>query len=267
MGCSFNCVYCYIHGSKYGEHIPSQLTAKINAPEILYRQLKNRARKKEHGIIALGSATDPYLPQEENLKITRELLKIIHRFHFPLNLFTKSTLIFRDLEILKKIDNSAHLPPDLMPHLKQGVIISFSFSTVNEKIAAIFEPDAPSPWERLETMQKFKEEGFLTGACLMPLLPFISDSEDQLDIMIKSVKEYGGDFVIPGALTLFGDKPHDCRVRYYEVLEEYFPELIPKTRSIFKSKSYPSSKYQIKIYNMVADISKKHRIRNKIISE
>ncbi|MDP1553308.1 MAG: hypothetical protein Q8M06_09885 [Methanobacteriaceae archaeon] len=84
---------------------------------------------------------------------------------------------------------------------------------------------------------------------------------------LKKKDSIRGDFVLNGTLTLFGDNPSDCRVRYYKALEEYFPDLIPKTKSIFKSKFYTSHKYQIKIYNRVADIAKKHRIRSKIISE
>lgn len=267
LGCSFDCVYCYIHGSKYGEHIPSGLGVKINAPEILYRQLKNQARKREYGVIALGSATDPYLPQEKDYKITQELLKIIYRFHFPLNILTKSTLILRDSDLLKKINDSAIIPLELKSKLKHGVIIGFSFSTVNEKVASIFEFNAPSPWKRLETMEKLKDEGFMVGAVLMPILPFISDSPDQLDIMIKSVKEYGGDFVLAGGLTLYGERSSDCKRRYYQILENYFPEIISPTKALFKSRSYPSLKYQKKIYKMVSDIASKYRIRSRISLE
>ncbi len=71
FGCSFNCVYCYTRGSKYGEHQCPDLAVKINAPEVLVRQLKNRARKREYGFMAFGSATDPYLPVENGLTITR----------------------------------------------------------------------------------------------------------------------------------------------------------------------------------------------------
>ncbi|MDP1553310.1 MAG: hypothetical protein Q8M06_09895 [Methanobacteriaceae archaeon] len=56
LGCSFNCVYCYVNGSKYGSNIPQWISVKINVADVLYNQLKNRARKKEYGIIAIGSA-------------------------------------------------------------------------------------------------------------------------------------------------------------------------------------------------------------------
>lgn len=263
-GCSFNCVYCYTRGSKYGEHQVQGLAAKINAPEVLVRQLKNRARKREYGFIAFGSATDPYLPVEKDLKLTRELLMIILRFHFPVNLLTRSPLVLRDLDILKKIGEKAILPKDLEEKMDTGVVISFSFSTTDEELARIFEPAAPSPIKRLETMKKYKEAGFLVGAIFMPLLPFLSDSEEHLDKMVKDAKEAGADFVMASGLTLFGEGPHDCKTRYYKVLEEHFPELVPKTQAIFGNSFAPSKKYQRELYLKLVKLLDKYEMRNRI---
>ncbi len=265
LGCSFDCIYCYVHGSKYGEHVTNHLKVKANALEVLYRQLKNRAKNREYGIIALGSATDPYLYLEEELKLTQELLRIIHRFHFPLNIMTKSRLILRDMDILKKIDKNARLPDDLQRKLGRGLIISFSFSTMNHKLARIFEPAAPTPKERLQTMKKLADEGFKVGACLMPVLPFLSDTPEQLSYMIQSVKEHGGSFVLVGGLTLFGDKPSDCRTRYYNALREHYPDVLTKTEKLFGNSSYPPHRYQHDLAVRVKELCKEHRIKNTII--
>ena len=74
-GCGFNCTYCYIHGSKYGENLSEKITIKKDAVAILDKQLSNRARKDEYGIIAVGSATDAYMQVEEEIGLTRELLQ------------------------------------------------------------------------------------------------------------------------------------------------------------------------------------------------
>ncbi len=265
LGCSFNCIYCYVNGSKYGSKTPTELSVKTNAAEVLYRQIKNRARKKEYGIIALGTATDPYMHQEKDLKITRELLKIIHRFHFPLNLFTKSDLILRDMDLLKKIDESAKLPEDLATRLGNGTIITFSFSTIDVEMARIFEPSAPSPLDRLEAMAQLKDEGFLVGACLMPLLPFISDNKDQIDFIIKTVRDFGGDFILSGGMTLFGDQCNDSRIKYYDTIAKHFPEVLTKTKTIFDNSDYPPPYYQKKISDLTSEICHKYNIRNRII--
>jgi DNA repair photolyase len=263
-GCSFNCVYCYTRGSRYGEHMAPGLAVKINAPEVLVKQLKNRARKKEYGFIALASATDPYLPVEEELKITQEILRIILRFRFPVHVLTRSPLILRDLDILKKIDEKAVLPMELKTKLDSGVITSFSFSNMDEKLAKIFEPGVPSIRERLKTMKRCKEEGFIVGAIFMPLLPFLSDSEEHLDYMIKNAKEYGADFIMAAGLTLFGNELQDCKTRYYQALETHFPEIIPKTRALFGNFFAPSRKYQRDLHQKVVKLSKKYKIRNSV---
>lgn len=265
LGCSFNCVYCYVNGSKYGSKVPQGLLVKSNAAEVLYRQLKNRARKKEYGIIALGTATDPYMHQEKDLKTTRELLKIIYRFHFPLNLFTKSDLILRDVDLLRKIDEYAKLPEDIAARLGKGTIITFSFSIMDDEVAQIFEPAAPSPSDRLKTMAALKKEGFLVGACLMPLLPFLSDTPEQLEIMISKVKNYGGDFILTGGMTLFGNQCNDSRMKYYDALAKHFPEVLTKTKTIFDNSDYPPPYYQKKINDLTLEICRKYNIKNTIL--
>jgi DNA repair photolyase len=264
-GCSFNCIYCYIRGSKYGENMAKTLSAKVNSPELLEKQLSRRARKGEYGIIALSSSTEPYMPIEEKLKLTRKLLEIILKYKFPLHVLTKSKLVLRDLDLLKEIDKNAVLPSDLKPKLKHGVIISFSISTLDEKLAKILEPGAPAPRERLETIKKCKEQGFLTGVCYIPVLPFISDTEEQLDKMIKTAKDYGADYVLVGALTLFGNGPADCKTLYYKFLERYFPELLPKYKSLFKIFFQPTKEYQEELQERSIRICSNYKIKNRIV--
>ena len=169
------------------------------------------------------------------------------------------------MDLLKKIDESAKLPYDLAAQLGKGAIITFSFSTMDCEVAQIFEPSAPSPIDRLKTMARLKEEGFLVGACLMPLLPFISDTSDQLDHMIKTIKSYGGDFVLCGGMTLFGDQCNDSRMKYYDALVKHFPEVLKKTKIIFDNSDYPPSYYQKKISDLTSEICRKYDIKNRII--
>lgn len=264
-GCSFNCIYCYIRCSKYGENMAKTLSIKLNASEILEKELSRRAKKGEYGIIAISSSTEPYLKIEERVKLTRKLLEIILKYKFPVHILTKSKLVLRDLDLLKEIDKSAILPDDLKPKLKRGVIISFSISTLDEKLAKILEPQAPTPKERLETMKKCKEEGFLVGVDYIPVLPFLSDTDEHLDEMIKTAKDQGADFVLVGTLTLFGNKPADCKTLYYQFLEKYYPELLPKYKSLYRVFFTPSKEYQKELEEKSKRLSEKYRIKNRII--
>jgi len=98
-------------------------------------------------------------------------------------------MVLRDLDLLKEIDKNAILPEDLENKLKRGVIVNFSISTLDENLAKLLEPGTPKPIERLEAMQKIKEEGLLAGISYIPVLPFLSDSEEKLDEMIRSAED------------------------------------------------------------------------------
>jgi len=265
LGCSFNCLYCYIRGSHYGGDRTDKFIVKSNAAQILKKQLKKRAKGKEYGLIGIASSTEPYPEMEKELKITRSLLKIIARYKFPVSILTKSKLVLRDMDILKEINENAILPPDLKPKLKGGVIISFSFSTPDEKLAKIFEPNAPLPKERLETLKKFKGEGFKTGVCFMPVLPFLSDSEKQMEKMIVMAKNYGADSILTAGLTLFGEEASDCKTVYYKTVAKYFPGVLSKTEKLFGDKFYPDPKYQKELKERADRLCKKYEIKNRLI--
>src|SRR5687767_143418 len=160
-GCSFNCQYCYIRGSKYGENMAETLAAKINGPQVLDKQLAFRVKKNQYGIIALASATDPYIKAEEKYRITESYLRVILKHQFPVLIITKSEMILRDMGILKEIDRQAIHASDLAGKLTRGVVISFSFSTLDPEIASALEPGAPLPQARLNTMKQCKDAGFL----------------------------------------------------------------------------------------------------------
>ncbi len=258
VGCGFNCIYCYVRGSKYGR---SGFAAKVNAPEVLQRELRLRAKRREYGFIALSSATDPYQKVEEKFNLTRKLLDVIAEFRFPVHVMTKSGLILRDLELLKEVDGRARIPDDL--RLRRGTIINISLPTLDWKIARVVEPSAPKPEKRLEILGKVKEEGFLAGISFIPVLPFISDSEEQLDEMVSAAKDGGADFVFVGTLTLFGNKPSDCRTLFFKFLESHFPDLLPKYRELYKLNE-PPKEYQKMLEKRAARICEKYGVRMSI---
>ena len=242
--CSFNCLYCYIRGSKYGANLEESLSVKTNAIEILDRQLHNRAKKEQYGIIVLSSATDPYLQIEEKYQLTRQALEAIVKHKFPVHVITKSDLITRDFDLLHQINKTAILPNDLKPRLKNGVIVSFSFSTLSQEVARIFEKGATSPDKRLEGLIKTKKEGFLTGVSLMPLLPFISDTPASLHQFFSTFKECEVDYVLPATITLFGDGKADSKTLVMNAIRKHYPELESKYLSYFKNGSQMPGYYQ-----------------------
>ena len=165
--CEFNCIFCYIRGSKYGGNLVGELAVKVNVPTLARRELARLAERRDYGFIALSSATEPWMYLEERYQVTRRCLEAILKYRFPVHCLTKSPLILRDLDLLEQIERAAVLPPDLRK-LGHGVLITISLSTLDERLASIFEPNAPGPKERLELLQKFEGSRLPCWSCIHP---------------------------------------------------------------------------------------------------
>jgi len=263
-GCGFNCTYCYVHGSKYGEDLAEKIVIKKDATAILDEQLANRAKKNEFGFIAVGSATDAYMQVEEEIGLTKELLQVILKHKFPVFISTKSELIKKDIDLLKQIDANAILPEDLKQNPGRGVIISFSFSTLDEKLSKQLEPGAPSPQKRLETLKLFCDNGFLCGVNAMPLLPYISDTDEEIEKIVAAAKQYGANYILIAGLTLFGNDERDSKQLVFRFLENNYPDLLEKYEKMYGSVYYPSWQYQQQLKKRADDLCKKYGIRNSI---
>lgn len=264
-GCSCNCLYCYTRGSKYGENMDEKLAVKANALEVLDRQLAARAKKKQYGFVAVGSATDAYIHHEEQQEMTKGMLLLLLKHRFPVFISTKCTLITRDIELLKEIDTAAILPEDLKETLARGLILSVSISSLDEKVSDMLEPGASPPLQRLELVKRLKKEGFLTGVNAIPLLPYISDTEEELEKIIAAAKEYGADYILTGGLTLFGTGIADSKTLFYKFLERYDSSLLPKYQQLYGSNFYTSFSYQNQLKEKAERLCKKYTIRNRIL--
>jgi DNA repair photolyase len=263
-GCGFNCTYCYVHGSKYGENLAGKIVIKKDAAAILDKQLANRAKKNEYGFIAVGSVTDAYMQVEEEIGQTKELLQVILKHRFPVFISTKSELIKKDLDLLKQIDANAILPEDLKQNPGRGVIISFSFSTLNEKLAKQIEPGAPSPQKRMETLKHFSNNGFLCGVNAMPLLPYISDTKEEIEKIVTAAKQYGANYILIAGLTLFGNDERDSKQLVFRFLRNNYPDLLEKYEKMYGSVYYLLWQYQQQLKKRGDDLCKKYGIKNSI---
>lgn len=232
-GCSFNCLFCYTRGSKYGIHMEEKLSVKTNAATLLDKQLRSRARKGQYGIIVLSSATDPYLHFEEEQRLTRSLLEIILQYRFPLHVITRSSLVVRDFDLLAEISRQAILPPDLETRLANKVFITFSFSTVADDVAHIFEPGATPPSVRLHALAQAAGCGFATGVSMMPMLPYITDTTQSIEDMYTAFKAAGAKYLFPATITLTGNGPADSKTLVLRAVARHYPHLLEKYERFF----------------------------------
>lgn len=156
-------------------------------------------------------------------------------------------------------------PPDFPGSFKRGLILSFSLSTLDEKIAAIIEPGAPAPSKRLDTLKDMKAAGFLAGVNAIPLLPFISDTEEELEKMIAVSKQSGADFLLAGGLTLFGDNPGDSRFLYYRFLSGNYPALTGQYEAMFGNNYYQPWRYQEDLKKKIDRLCKRYDLKTSIL--
>ncbi|MEI9922160.1 MAG: radical SAM protein, partial [Bacteroidota bacterium] len=263
-GCSFNCLFCYIRGSKYGEHMERTLAVKDNAIELLDKELGRRAKKNQYGIIVVSSATEPYLQFEEELQMTRKILERILHYRFPVHIITRSDLVVRDFDILKEINQQAILPPDLEGKLPAKAFISFSFSTLDNDVAKIFEPGATPPSRRIQTLKETLDAGFYSGVSLMPLLPFISDSDEELEKFYTTFKGLGVKYIMPASIALYGEGPAHSKTLVMRAIQKHYKELYDGYDAIFGRQLF-LPQYQNIIKRRIEEVRKKYNIPDKIL--
>jgi len=251
-GCIHNCIYCdgrsegyYVEG-EFGEDV----TVKINAIEILRRELdpkRKRAPFKRSFIIIGGGVGDSYQPIEEKYQLSRKALQLVDEYNFPVHVLTKSTLIKRDIDILKKINK------------KNRAIVSFSFSSVDDKISAIFEPGVPPPSERLKTLTFFKNEGIACGMFFLPVIPFITDTPVLMEETIRKASEINLDFIIFGGMTLKEGRQKDY---FFKALRNKYPKLIGEYENIYQKSKWgeAAGEYYHSINLTFNSIMKKYKI-------
>ena len=255
-GCAHNCVYCdgrsegyYVDG-EFGEDVE----VKVNAVEILRRELNPKRKRtpfKQSFIMVGGGVADSYQPIEKKYQLSRKTLKLIYEYNFPVHMLTKSTLIKKDVDILKMINEQSR------------AVVSFSFSSLDDKISAIFEPGVPSPGERLKTLAFFKNEGIACGMFLLPVIPFITDTAELMEAAIRKASEVGLDFIIFGGMTLKDGKQKDY---FFKVLKDHYPELITEYQKIYTGEKWgqASGEYYNSLNLTFNRVANKYKIPKRI---
>jgi len=251
-GCSHNCVYCdgrsegyYVEG-EFGEDV----AAKTNAVEVLSRELdpKRKRRPFERGFVMVGGGVgDSYQPIERKYELTRRALQVIAGRHLPVYMLTKSTLIERDIDILKKINEETK------------AIMSFSFSSVDDDISRVVEPGVPSPSRRLKTIEQFKNAGIACGMFLLPVIPFITDTAQLIEASVTRAKDAGVDFVIFGCMTLKEGRQRDY---FMNVVNRMYPEIASRYNTIYMGSKWgePNKEYSTSVNMVFGHIAKKYRM-------
>lgn len=215
-GCSFGCIYCDSRSDAYHIQNFDEIHSKENALEILEEEL---ASKQFKGVVSFGTLSDPYNSKEEKYKITRGALELIKKYGFGVSIDTKSDLILRDIDLLKEIQK------------QNNVIIKISITTADDKLAKFLEPNVISPTKRFEVLKELRKNDIYAGVLMTPVLPFITDNEDNIREMVnKSVSNNAKFIYTKMGMTL----RKKVREYYYEHIDKLYAGLSKDYQSVYE---------------------------------
>lgn len=209
-GCTHGCIYCDSRSACYQiNHDFEDVEVKINALELLEQALR---RKRRRCMIGTGSMCDPYMPLERRYGLTRRCLEIVERYGFGITLLTKSDLVLRDLDLLKRINEKAKC------------VVQMTLTTCDAELCRVLEPNVCDTTRRAEVLDILRAEGIPTVVWLTPILPFINDTERNIVGLMEICVRAGVKGVVTfnglGLTLRDGDRQY-----YYRKLDEHFPGL------------------------------------------
>ena len=251
-GCEFACKYCYARYThefmemRDGVDFERKIYVKQQAAWLLRQDLRKVKRDEQ---IAIGTATDPYQPAEKRFEVTRAILEELAQHHsLQLGIVTKSDLIVRDIEVLRRVSdhNSLH--------------VSLTITTLNAALARVLEPRAPRPELRLNAVRKLSEGGIKAGVICAPVLPGITDSPAALDKLVAATKQAGGKYIYANPLFL---KPCAASV-FLPFLEKEFPDLVAGYRKRYADRAFVSKAYSKRLSELMSRLRKKHGITKEV---
>lgn len=203
-GCCHGCIYCDSRSDCYQIEDFGRVRAKGDALRIIRDELRHKVKT---GVVATGSMSDPYNPFEAQEQLTRHALELLDAYGFGAAIATKGTLIVRDADILQSIAG------------RSPVLVKITITCVEDALAAKLEPGAPPPSERFLALRQLTDAGVFCGVLLMPVLPFLEDSAENVLGVVRQASASGARFVYPAfGMTMRAGQ----REWFYQQLEERF---------------------------------------------
>ena len=189
QGCSHRCAYCYAT-YEWSPEFYDKIYAKSNAPEVLERELAAWNSDTVTPVM-VSSATDPYQPAELRFQLTRRCVEVLQKYNVPYYVFTKSALIERDLQLHRQYLHNC--------------FVVWSITTCNEKKRRIVEPGTAPATKLFKVIKKFADAGLCCGVNIDPIIPLVTDNEQELDCLVSTCREAGVRHVFGAPLRLRTD--------------------------------------------------------------
>jgi DNA repair photolyase len=245
-GCSHACTYCFARKTHTyldldaGHDFDSRVVVKVNAGELLTRELGARSWRGEP--VAMGTNTDPYQRAEGRYGLMREVLTALRDRANPFSILTKGTLILRDLDLLTDAARVAQ------------VRVSVSVGFIDAALWRQVEPGTPSPRARLGVCRALAEAGIGCGVLMAPILPYLTDSDEQLEATVAAIAEAGADSITPITLHL---RP-GAREWFMGWLRGARPDLVGRYERLYDGGSNAPADFQRDITERVYALAAAH---------
>src|SRR5947209_4030491 len=251
-GCRHACVYCYARptneylGLNGAEEFQEVILAKVNAPDVVRRELGRRSWRGDN--VVIGTASDPYQQAESRYAITRSILAAFRDFRNPVSITTKSPMVLRDLDLLS----------DLARHAE--VTVHFTVTTLDEDLWRKIEPTTSRPRKRLEALRALREHGIRAGVFLSPILPGVTDDAEHLEAVIAAAASHGADFVFAQVLRL----GPGISEYYLPFLQAQFPELVERYERLYRRNTAPGM-YSDAVHARVRSLKERYGLADRPI--
>ena len=242
-GCTHGCIYCDSRSEIYQlKHKFEDIEVKENAVELLKKEL---IRRKPFMVVT-GAMTDPYIPIEKRLQHVRKCLELIYRYGYGFSCLTKSDLILRDLDLLKKINE------------KTKVVVQITITAANDELCKKIEPNVSPTSKRVDVLERLNENNIPAVVWLSPILPYINDTEQN----INSILDWCIDTNVKGVLNLdMGlSMRQGNREYFYKKLDENFPGLKEKYVEEFKDQEFIYGRNYRKLKGIIKNTCQKYKI-------
>lgn len=228
-GCSHACSFCFARPThtylnfNAGEDFERRIVVKVNAPEVLRRELRRPSWRGEH--VAMGTNTDPYQRCEGRYRLTRQVLQVMLEYRNPCSVLTKSPLLTRDLDVMTEL------------HRRAGFSAALSVGTLDEDVWRRSEPGTPHPRARIEAVRRLREAGIPCGVLMGPVLPGISDRPEQLRAVVEAAADAGATHVSGITLHL----RRGVKEEFMPWLQREYPHLVRSYRSMYRGAYAPTA--------------------------
>ena len=240
-GCQHGCQYCYaMYSHQYigNDDFFKDIYVKENIVEQLEKELASDKWNRE--VINIGGVTDSYQPVEAQQQLMPQILKLLIKYKTPAIISTKSKLILRDYELIEELSHITY------------VNVAATITTMDEPVRAKIEPGGANSLERFRVLKEFRKTNASTGLHVMPIIPYITDQEENFEGLFAAAADCGVHYVLPGTLYLRGTTYKN----FMAFIDTEFSEAAPEIKKLYKTGS-AGNEYKNVLYEKV------NRLRDK----